>query len=483
MSRPFVPRPYQKLAIDFILETPRAALYAAIGLGKTVCALTAYDYLVTSGYETKPALVISTLRVARSVWPDEPLKWDELKHLRVSAIIGDPTTREAALKKRADIYTINFDNIPWLLETLKGRWDFGMVIVDESTRLKGVRCSIQTSKLGKQFLRKDGTKRARLLAEMAWEHREGRWLNLTGTPAPNGLKDLYGSTWFQDFGQRLGRSHDAFMQRWFEKGYDGFSIEPKECAAREINERVKDVCLSLLAEDWFDLIKPIETTIPVELGPHAKKLYKQMEKEFLIKFGKRTAEAVNAAVKNGKLMQLCNGAVYLDPEAENDNDRRAKEWREVDDAKLDALDSLIEEGAGNTLLVAYQFKSDLIRMKKAFPKGRAIETLKDENDFKAGKFATAFAHAASCGHGLDGFQYVCHRIAFFGNGWDAELRDQIIGRIGPVRQEQAGFKRPVYIYNIVAAGTIEEDILEMHIEKTSVQDAFLSAMRRLGMSA
>ena len=473
----FVPRVYQDVAVNFITETRRGALFADLGMGKTVSALTAYNRFLFCGYETRPALVLAPLRVARKTWRDEAHKWEHLSDMEVSPVIGNVEERLKALRRDVAVFTINYENLPWLIERLGDKWPFGTTIADESTRLSGLRVSVR-EKNGKRWIQGQGTKRARLLAKLAYNGRNDRWLNLSGTPAPSGLKKLYGQIWFQDFGERLGRSYSAFEQRWFTLDRDGYKLIPRPNADREIHARIKDVCMSLLAKDYFDLKEPILIRVPVELPPKARKLYQQMKNHFYVEIGSREVEALNAGSKAMKLLQLASGAIYLDPETEGDDDPRAKEWAEVHDEKILALESIISESGGMPLIVAYQFKSDLVRLKKAFPKGRDFQTEKDEDDFKAGKIELLFIHPASGGHGIDGFQNVTNRIAFFSQWPDMELRDQLIGRIGPVRQFQAGFERPVYIYDIVATDTRDEDVIASHAEKREIQDFLLDAMRR-----
>lgn len=477
-ARNFLPRPYQGIGIDFILNTRRCAVWADIGMGKTATVLSAYDYLLLAGYETKPMLVISTKRIVASVWKEEPPKWLQLRHIAVSAIIGTPEERVAALRRSASVYTCSFDNLPWLIETVGDKWPFGIITADESTRLKGLRMSVRVSSTGKRFLNGQGTLRAGKMAKIAFQNRKERWINLTGTPSANGLLNLWGPTWFQDFGERLGNTYTAFTDRWFDEGYDGHTLLPKEKAQEQIQERLREICLSLLAKDYFDVKEPISVPIYIELPPRARQLYREMEKEFFVQLGSRSAEAVNAAAKSGKLLQLAAGAIYLDREVESDADPRAKDWREVHDMKLQALDDIIEESDGATFLVAYQFRSDRARLQKKFPKMRFLDKKKDEDDFKAGKIQVLGCHPASAGHGIDGFQNVCHRIVFFGHGWDSELRAQIIGRVGPVRQLQSGFDRPVYVIDIIARGTVDEDVIIRHATRRSVQDILLEAMRR-----
>lgn len=477
MSKPFIPWPYQKLASEFLYETPRACLFADVGLGKTPTTLTVLDNLQLSGYETKPALIVAPLRVARKVWIEEPKKWDHLKHFDVIRLTGEKSERIANLRIDAPAFSINYDNIPWLIEHLEGKWPFGMVVPDESTRLSGLRMSIRV-KNGKRWVQGQGTLRARRMAKMAFQNRDQRWLNLSGTPSPNGLKKLYGQLWFVDFGQRLGNSFEAFKNRFFTIGYDGFKLEPRPGSDKLIHGLIKDVCMSVRAEDWFDLEEPINIPIRVELPKKAREMYQEMKRKLYLKFGTREVEAVNAGSKAVKLLQLASGAIYLDNECESDEDPRSKDFIEIHDEKLAALEGIIEESGGMPLIVAYQFKSDLARLKKYFPKGRDLVTEKDENDFKAGKIDLLFAHPASCGHGIDGFQNVTNRIVFFSQWPDMELRDQIIGRVGPVRQKQAGFNRPVYIYDIIAADTRDEEVIASHGEKTEIQDFLLEAVRR-----
>lgn len=447
-------------------------------MGKTASALTAHDMLLRSGYETKPALILGPLRVARKVWIEETQKWNHLHDYVVSNVIGDQDERNMALRRDAQAYTINYDNLPWLIERLEGKWPFGMVIPDESTRLAGLRVAVRTSSTGKRYIQGQGTVRARKLAKWAFMHRDSRWLNLSGTPSPNGLKKMYGQVWFLDFGASLGTSYTAFQERYFTIGRDGYKLEPRPYADIQIHNAIKHLCMSLLAKDYFDLKKPIEIPIMVELPKKARELYRQMKREMIIEVDGREIVAPNAGAKAVKLLQLAAGAIYTNPECEGESDPRSREWIEVHDEKILALRSIVEECPGHNLIVAYQFKSDLARLRKAFPHARDLVSIKDEDDFKAGKISMLLVHPKSCGHGIDGFQYVCNRIIFFSPWPDLELRDQLIGRIGPVRQHQAGLERPVYLYDIIAVDTRDEDVMFSHGEKREIQDFLLDAMRR-----
>lgn len=467
MKRHFVPREYQKQIVDHICDLPRNAVFAGMGLGKTVSTLTALDGLYLSGVEQLPTLVLAPKRVALTTWPEEVKKWDHLSQLSVEPIIGTPEERRKALRKvggSTNIFSINYDNIPWLMEELNGDFPFGTVVADESTRLKG-------------FRTQQGTRRAQYLGAIAHGNAT-RWINLTGTPAPNGLQDLWGQSWFIDAGVRLGRSYDAFTNRWFRPTRDGYGVEPKEHSQVEIQDRLRDVCLSLNAKDYFDLDEPIRNYIYVDLPPKARELYQTMEKEFFAEIEGRSIEAFNSAARSQKLLQLASGAVYVEPDVYDDTQPRAKEWRAVHDVKLDALESVIQEAAGMPVLVAYHFRSELARLRDSFSRARVLDdkpsTIKEWN---AGKIPQLLTHAKSAGHGLnlqDGSNIICHTSHW----WDSELLQQINERIGPVRQHQSGYKRPVFEHYIIARDTLEEQVIERRQTKCSVEESFRQAMKR-----
>lgn len=460
MSKPFVARPYQRLMVDHVIKTPRCALWADMGMGKTAATLVALDRL-SLVEDVYPVLAIATLRVARDTWVDEAAKWDELKHLRVSAVIGDEASRGAALRADADIYCINYDNLQWLGDTLGDRWPFKTVIADESTKLKGFRL-------------RQGTKRARVLAQRA-HSKTNRFIELTGTPSPNGLKDLWGQAWFLDAGQRLGRTYDAFRQRWFQKSFDGYGMEPLPFAQEQIQDKLRDVCLALNPADWFPVEKPVVETIYVDLPPKARALYSDMERKMFAEIEGHEVEAFNAAAKTNKCLQLANGAAYVG--------EGSAEWVEVHNAKIEALESIIDEAGGMPVLVAYNFKSDRARLLKHFKGSVDLATREGLAAFKAGKALVGIGHPASIGHGIDGLQYVTNKIAFFGSDWNLETHDQIIGRIGPVRQMQAGFKRPVFVYYITARNTVDELVMARRTTKREVQDLLLEAVKARRVAA
>lgn len=455
----FTPRPYQTQIIAAILTRDRVAVWAGMGLGKSSATLTALDALKL--VEEGPALVLAPLRVAQSVWPDEVKKWDHLKDLTIRPIIGTAAQRLHALfGPPVDVYTLNYENLPWLVEALAdaGRgWPFATVVADEATKLKSFR-------LGQ------GGKRARALGKVA-HTKINRFIQLTGTPSPNGLADLWGQAWFLDKGERLGRSFGAFSSRWFQSipTADGYSmLRPMAHAQKEIEERLSDICFSINAKDHFDLKDPIVNVIKVELPPKARAQYKQMEKEMFAEINGHEIEAFSAAAKTIKCLQLANGAAYTDDQGN---------WTEAHDMKLQALDEIVEEAAGAPVLVAYHFKSDLARLKRSFPQGRVLDREpKTIRDWNAGKIRLLFAHPASAGHGLN-LQDGGNILVFFGHWWNLEEHQQIIERIGPARQAQSGYDRPVFIHHIVARDTVDELVLERIRSKRDVQDLLLEAMK------
>jgi SNF2 family DNA or RNA helicase len=453
-------RPYQLQIVDHICQHPRTNLFVPMGAGKTVSVLTALDMLSLTE-DVFPVLVVAPLRVARSTWPDEIEKWAHLRHLRVSVITGPAHERNRAAARAADIYCINYDNLDWLdklAQSFGNKWIFKTIVADEATRLKG-------------FRTRQGAKRARALARYA--HATPRYIGLTGTPASNGLVDLWALAWFVDKGQRLGLTYKAFIDRWFQTigTAAGFNlVRPLAHAQREIEDRLKDICLSIDLSEHIDMREPIHNTISVELPAKARKIYRDMEREMFaeIRKGKDIA-AFSAAAKTMKCLQLANGAVYTD---------EAGNWEDIHDAKLDALESIIEEASGAPVLVAYHFKSDLARLQKRFRRGRVLDAdPKTIRDWNAGKIPVLFAHPASAGHGLN-LQDGGNILAFFSLNWNLEERLQIIERIGPARQAQAGHDRPVFVHNIIAKDTIDELVLQRMDGKKEIVDLIMEATRK-----
>lgn len=460
MLREYSPRPFAQLAMDHMSANPRCALWAKPGMGKTLLALTHLDILHRVWGESAPTLVLAPLRVARDGWPTEVRKWKHLRGLEVAPVVGSASERRAALRRDAQVYTTNYEQLPWLVEELGDRWPFRTVVADESTKLKGFRL-------------RQGTMRAQALAKVAHTRVE-RWINLTGTPASNGLEDLWGQTWFLDAGQRLGRTFSAFRDRWFRPIKVGQFNRwvPTEWAQEEIQQRLSDICLTLDPKDWFDMRDPIVNVVHVDLPATAKVKYRELERELFTMIGSTEIEVMNAAARSMKCLQLANGAAYVDPERYGDG-----AWVEVHSEKLDALEDLAEETGDDPLLVTYQFRSDLARLLKRFPDGLDLSRKDHLAAAKAGQGKLWFGHPASMGHGVDGLQEHCNTVVFFAQDWNLELHDQVLERVGPMRQLQAGKDRPVFLHYIVARGTIDEVAMERRSGKRSVQELLLEYMK------
>ncbi len=457
----FTPRPYQRLIIDHILRHPKAAVWAGMGTGKTVSTLTAIDYLQTFDGCGR-ALVIAPLRVARSSWPDEARKWKHLEHLWVQPIVGTPREREAALEestsgRHPDVYTTNYENIPWLVAKCKARgcWPFQIVVADEATKLKS-------------FRTRQGGVRTRALASIM-PHVQ-RFIELTGTPAPNGLLDLWGQFWFLDQGERLEKTMGRYQEAYFRPlrvGADPHAVQwvPHKWTDRVIQEKVADLVVKVNAEDYFDIKQPIIRNLKIELPASARKVYQQIEREFFTAVDNHEIEAANAAVKTAKLLQVASGFLYVeDP---------TPRGLPLHDEKIEVLRSVVEEAAGMPVLVSYQFKYELARILEKFPQARHLDkNPKTIRDWNAGKIPILCAHPASCGHGLN-LQDGGNILVFYSTGWNLEEHDQMVERIGPTRQKQAGHERPVFIYNIVAKNTIEEAVLQRIETKREVLDVLM----------
>jgi hypothetical protein len=366
---------------------------------------------------------------------------------------------------QVDVYDLQVEGIP--------EYFAGGVLVHNCTRLKGLRVSLQVSKSGKEYINGQGSSRAKAIAEVA--HKKVRnWYNMTGSPAPNGVVDVWGQQWFIDGGRRLGNSFTAFSQRWFRAvpGSDGYSnIEPLPHAQPEIQQLLAETSIVVEAKDWFPLEKVIEREVLIDLPPTARRQYREMEKEFYTEVENHEIEVFAAGSKSQKCLQIASGTVI------HDTDARA--WVKVHDEKLDALRSIVEETNGEPLLVAYQFKADLERILKAFPKARYLDANpKTEDDWNAGKIPILVCHPASAGHGLS-LQHGGRILVDYSSGWNLEYDEQVIERLGPTRQYQSGYNRSVFRYRIVARDTIEEKMVLPRLRfKMSVQDAIKNAMKQ-----
>jgi hypothetical protein len=463
--RAFAPHPYQRLIIDFMVEHRRCNVFAGMGMGKTVAGMTVIDACnLTDG--TVPTLVLGPKRVAQNVWPREAQKWEHLRNIEVAAIVGSKAAREAALRADVNVWTVNYDNVPWLIEHYLANhkpWPFKRVLADESTRLKS-------------FRTRQGGVRAGSLGRVAHTDVDF-WTNFTGTPSPNGIKDLWGQQWFVDRGAALGKSFEAFKMRWFQRAHDGYNILPTDFAQDQVQDAIRHCTIALDARDWFNIEEPLVRPVYVELPSKARSIYRQMEREMYAQLERDLAQgrdvfAVNAAARTSKCLQIANGAVYY-----HEKDESPK-WAHIHDEKLDALESIVEEAGGAPVLCAYQWKHDAQRILKAFPKALDISTDHGLRAAQAGKGQLWLAHPASMGHGIDGLQDHCNILAFFGHWWNLEEYMQIVERVGPMRQIQAGKNRPVWIYPIIARDTVDDDVMVRRATKQSVQDILLANLKR-----
>jgi hypothetical protein len=464
-------RPIQLPMVNFIRSTPRCGLFAGMGTGKTSAAFFVIDIMMMlDELDLKhPALVIGPARVAKDTWIDERDKWTQFQDIVVIPLCGTPEERLKKLKIPAHVYTISYELLPWLVEYWMAKWPYKTVIADELERLKGFREKSHGTNLRSDKSGASG-KRAHAIGRVA-HNLTDRWINMGGTPAPAGLKDLWGSTWFLDRGERLGRTFTAFKDRWFRLRWSGQGIEPLPFAEREIHTALADICLTVDPADYYDLKKPRINNIKVHLPPRARTLYQKLEKEMFIELESGAKiNALTAAGLTNKCLQLANGAMYTDYPA----------WEEIHRAKLDVLESCVSESGGMPLLVQYSYKSDKARILKAFRRSVDISTPRGLAAFKAGDADLGVAHPGSMGHGIDGLQYVTNQLVRLGHVWKLSETMQFLERIGPMRQFNAGLHREVAIHNLIAEDTLDEDVLDAHENHRSVQDALLRAMKRHG---
>lgn len=462
----YVAREFQKPITSFMVHRKRGNIWATMGSGKTGATLKAISRMIAFALLDGPVLVCAPWRVAAITWPDEAIKWGFPNIDRVVPIVGTPAQREAALREVANVYSINYENLPWLIEYLGKNWFFAMCVADESTRLKS-------------FRTRQGGSRAKALSKVAF--LMDRFFNLTGTPAPNGYADLWGQQYFIDAGKRLGTSFTAYQDRYYRplrnhgsEGGHGQQIEwvIRPGSGKLINRKLSDCTITVDAADFFDVEEARHVTIPVVLPKKARKVYEEMEQQFFAELEDGEIEAMNTAGKSGKLLQLAAGAVYLTVDGEP-----SKEWEEVHKAKLDALESIIEESAGEPILLAYHWKHDLARILKRFPQARQLDKkAHTQRQWNRGRIPLLCAHPSSAGHGLNLADGGC-TVVFFSEWYDAETHMQIIERVGPIRQVQAGHPRVVTVYHIRADDTIDVAVAANLSGKVSTDKAIRDYMK------
>ena len=444
----YEPHEYQKYATEKIINLPACGLFLEMGLGKTVSTLTAINELIYDRFEVERVLVIAPKRVADDTWTSEAEKWDHLRCLTFSKILGTAAQREAALQVKADIYLINRENVVWLVDKLRKQWPCDMVVVDELSSFK--------SNQAKRF------KALRAIRPLI-----KRFVGLTGTPAPNGLMDLWPEVYLLDCGERLGKTITGYRDRYFypgkRNGYTVFTWEPKEGAEEAIHQKISDICISMKAEDYLRLPEQVVNDIRIRLAPEEMHKYRELEKEKLMDLDGQEITALSAAAVWGKLLQLANGAVY-------DDDGGATM---LHDKKLDALEEIVEAACGHPVLVFYNFRHDYDRLMARFERlsPRTIQTSGDIRDWNAGRIRLLLAQPASMGHGLN-IQVGGHIIVWFGLNPSLELYQQANARL-----HRQGQKQAVIIHRLITKGTVDEDVIKKLETKDQRQDSLMEAVK------
>lgn len=442
----FIPHEYQRYAIQRILEQPACGLFLDMGLGKTVITLTAIVELMHDRFDVARVLVIAPKKVAEETWATEAQKWEHTRHIRIAKVLGSASQRRAALESPADVYVINRENVEWLVEHCGKRWPFDMVVIDELSSFK--------SNKARRFR---ALRRVRPLIR--------RIVGLTGTPAPNGLIDLWPQIYLLDQGERLGKTITGYRDRYFNPGRrDGHIVYewiPKPEAPERIHEKLADLCVSMKAEDWLQLPERVNVEVPVRLSSEAWTKYRQLERELLLPVKDAVVTADTAAVLTNKLLQLANGAIY-------DTGRGV---HPVHDVKLDALEDLVEQANGQPLLVFYAYKHDLERMQKRFPQARTMDEPGIVERWNRWEVPILLAHPASAGHGLN-LQAGGNHIVWFGLTWSLELYQQANARL-----HRQGQTERVIVHHLIAKGTVDEDVVKRLTGKAATQADLIEALK------
>lgn len=461
---------YQWWMSDLMHDHETVLLGAFMGSGKTATALHAARRLLDEG-KVKKVLVVAPLNVAKDTWPDELLVWDFARRFTYSVIVGDAEQREAAARKDVELYIVNRENYNWLYDFLGiRRWNFDLLIYDEASRLK------EGDKRTKPNVRKDGSiSRARLshfghLAKT--RHKFKRVWELSGTPAPNGVIDLWGPIYVLDRGERLGRSRTAFLQRWFHYNSYSRTYEAHDHSEAEITEKLKGIFWCLKEEDYLNLppLKVVDRF--VRLTPPQMAAYKEFERTLALE--EYDVEAVNNGVLCNKLLQFANGSIYTEEDNDDPDDFRTKSVaKHVHNHKLDELGSIFEEAGGRPLLIAYSYKFDVQAIKKRFPFVRIYgETANDLRDWNRGRLKGMVLHPASAGHGLN-FQQGSNLAVWYGLNWSLELYQQFNKRLHRRGQEAES----VWLYRILARGTNDIRVAERLEERGITQDRITDTVR------
>ncbi len=449
----FKPHAYQQHCIDKIIEIKKLGLFLDMGLGKTVTTLTAIRELKYNRFAVRRVLVIAPKKVAEGTWTREKDKWDHTKILRVSPVLGSQAKRIKALNTPADLYIINRENVVWLVDYYRNSWPFDMVVVDESSSFKS-----------------HSAKRFKALASLG--NRIERLVELTGTPSPNGLDDLWAQVFLLDGGERLGKRYTHFRERYFQpdkRGADGmvYSYEAKPGTEQAILDAVSDICISMKAEDYLQLPDLIYHEIPVELDIKSEKAYRELEREMVLQLPENAEEisVTSAAALSNKLLQLANGAVY-------DEDHNV---HEVHGCKVEAFLELLESLRGKPVLVFYNFQHDRERILRALEKSglrvRELKTVQDEDDWNARRIDVLLTHPASSAYGLN-LQQGGNHVVWFGLTWNYELYTQANKRL-----HRQGQMEKVVIHHLVCSGTRDADVMRALERKEDAQNWVMESLK------
>ena len=440
----YKPHPYQAYATKRILEGANVGLFLDMGLGKSVITLTAVDQLIYDYLCVQRVLVIAPKKVAEATWQAEARKWDHLRRLTLATALGTAKEREAAVMAGADITIINRENVVWLAETLGAAWPFDMVVVDESSSFKN-----------------PAAKRFKALRRML--PRIHSVVILTGTPAPNGLEDLWSQVYLLDRGERLGRFITHYRERYFDHNPWRHEYVPKPGAFEAVQARIADICVSMKAEDWLQLPELVVDDMPVALEGAGLRAYREMERTMVMNLGEdEEISATTAAALTGKLLQLCGGAVY-------DEDGEA---HHVHDAKLEALAELIE-ALNEPALLFYGYRHELPGIEAALKgkRWRRLDTAEDAEAWNRGEVDVLLAHPASCAYGLN-LQEGGRHVIWYTLTWSLELYQQANARL-----HRQGQEKPVIVHRLLVQGGVDEDVAKALEGKDETQAALVEALK------
>ena len=450
--REFIPHKYQLTAINHVINVPKCGLFLDMGLGKTVSTLTAIKELKYNRFQVNKVLIIAPKKVAEGTWSKEKDKWNHTKDFKVSLVLGSQQKRIKALSVNADLYIINRENIPWLVDYLRNDWYFDTVVIDESSSFKNSR-----------------SKRFKALKMVL--PKINRLIELTGTPSPNGVEDLWAQIYLLDQGTRLEKYITHFRTKYMEPNKRNrsqiFDYKIKDGVYDSIINKISDICISMKSEDYLELPDLSYNEIPVILNDKARRDYDKMERDFVLELEGAEDEitAVNAAALSNKLLQISNGAVYDSTGI----------YTEVHDAKIEAFLELVERLQGKSLLVFYNFQHDRDRIKRALEKSdlvvKELKTTQDEDDWNAGKIDILLTHPASAAYGLN-LQEGGNHVCWFGLSWNLEHYQQANKRL-----HRQGQKEKVIIHHLVTQGTRDEDVMRALDNKAGVQEEIMQSLK------